>query len=173
MLCGIDPGSTKGGLAFVDATGALVHADGIPMQRHGNGKRTIVAARTVGQLLAQHGSKRTIIEDVWTRPREGVTSGGNFMKALGTLYGAAEQTTDVIWVTPQKWKKHFGLIGEDKEKSRALAIELWPDKARLFKFKKDTDKAEAALIARWYFDTHTRVVQELFLTTSNQILVRA
>jgi crossover junction endodeoxyribonuclease RuvC len=167
MLCGIDPG-LKGGLAFLDVSGELVEAHAVPT--HETGKRKLVAARDVGVMLLQNRSQRTIIEDVWTRPGQGVVSSGNFMKALGALYGTAAQTTDVIWVTPQKWKKHFGLIGGDKEKSRALALALWPDKARLFRFKKDADKAEAALIARWYFDTHTRVVQELFATTNKSLV---
>lgn len=167
MLCGIDPG-LKGGLAFLNVSGELMDARVVPTLT--TGKRKLVAARDVGALLLQNRIRRTIIEDVWTRPGQGVVSSGNFMKALGALYGAAEQTSDVIWVTPQKWKKHFGLIGGDKEKSRALALALWPDKARLFRFKKDADKAEAALIARWYFDTHTRVVQELFAATNNTLV---
>jgi crossover junction endodeoxyribonuclease RuvC len=55
-------------------------------------------------------------------------------------------------VSPSKWKRHFGL-GSDKEKSRALALRLWPGRSDLFGKKKDHGKAEAALLARYLAET--------------------
>jgi hypothetical protein len=52
-------------------------------------------------------------------------------------------------VTPQRWKKLMGVTA-DKNTSRQLAINLWPDQAHLFARVKDVDRAEAALIAEWY-----------------------
>jgi hypothetical protein len=167
MLCGIDPG-LKGGIAFVSELGILAAAFDVPT--HKIGKRRLVQAREVGTLLRNNHATHTIIEDVWTRPTksrngrraQGGVSTGNFMKATGTLYGVADFVTGVTWVAPIVWKRHFGLIGQSKEASRQLAIELWPDAAKtLFRFKKDVDKAEAALIARWYAETRGRHVQAL------------
>ena len=50
-------------------------------------------------------------------------------------------------VSPVKWKRHFAL-DSDKERSRALAIRLWPG-VGLFSRVKDHNRAEAALIARY------------------------
>lgn len=52
---------------------------------------------------------------------------------------------------PAKWKKHFHL-DRDKERSRALAIQLWPGTGH-FERKKDHGRAEAALIARYGAET--------------------
>ena len=55
------------------------------------------------------------------------------------------------FVAPTVWQKHFHLSAE-KDKARALALRLWPDRAESFRRKKDADRAEAALIARWYVE---------------------
>lgn len=58
----------------------------------------------------------------------------------------------IEWVSPNTWKRHFQLPGgrESKEVARAHAIRLFPaaDLAR----KKDHNRAEAILIARWFID---------------------
>jgi crossover junction endodeoxyribonuclease RuvC len=51
-------------------------------------------------------------------------------------------------VSPSKWKRLFGLDA-DKERSRALALRLWPARSDLFGPKKDHGRAEAALLARY------------------------
>jgi crossover junction endodeoxyribonuclease RuvC len=55
-------------------------------------------------------------------------------------------------VTPAKWKRYFGLDA-DKEKSRALALRLWPSRSDLFTRKRDHGRAEAALLARYFAET--------------------
>lgn len=52
-------------------------------------------------------------------------------------------------VTAAKWKKHYGLIGSDKERSRKKAIELFPDQVNTLQLKKHHAKAEAMLIAAY------------------------
>jgi hypothetical protein len=49
-------------------------------------------------------------------------------------------------VTPQKWKKDLKL-DSDKNKSLALARELWP--LAPLERKKDNGRAEALLMAEW------------------------
>jgi crossover junction endodeoxyribonuclease RuvC len=52
-------------------------------------------------------------------------------------------------VAPGRWKKHHGLVGPDKERSRALALRLFPDQGFTLARKKDQNRAEAMLIAAY------------------------
>ena len=68
-------------------------------------------------------------------------------------YGAliacvAANKTPMHLVTPNKWKKHFNL-SSDKDTSRQLAIQRFPDHYELFKLKKHDGRAEASLICLW------------------------
>jgi hypothetical protein len=79
-------------------------------------------------------------------PRQGVVS----VFRYGTAFGALCAVTALCeipthLVSPAKWKRHFAL-DSDKEKSRALAIRLWPG-CGLFERKKDHGRSEAALLA--------------------------
>jgi hypothetical protein len=81
-------------------------------------------------------------------PKQGVASTFKF----GTAYGALLAVTALCeipthLVSPRKWKTHFAL-DSDKEKSRALAIRLWPG-CGFFSRVKDHGRAEAALLARY------------------------
>jgi hypothetical protein len=60
----------------------------------------------------------------------------------------------LVYVAPSTWKRHLGL-SKDKGASRQRAVELWPDRADLFKLAKHDGRAEAALIARWYLTKET------------------
>lgn len=71
----------------------------------------------------------------------------------GMVYGVAVALgikSTLIW--PQTWKRHLHLIGQDKEASRAKASELFPDHVKLWPFKKNHNRAEAALIAKYGLD---------------------
>lgn len=94
------------------------------------------------------------IEDI--RPRPGDRGGhGNTMHSQGSLMrsrGIVEAVTDimpaqVLWVWPAKWKKQFGLIGQDKNASRATAARMFPGMAHAFARAKDDGLAEAMLLA--------------------------
>lgn len=52
-------------------------------------------------------------------------------------------------VTPQSWKKSASLMKSDKEASRLRALQLFPDQAAALARKKDQNRAEAMLIARY------------------------
>jgi crossover junction endodeoxyribonuclease RuvC len=92
------------------------------------------------------GPKAGFIENVHAMPRQGVSSSFQF----GRMFGGAElvlQSTclRVFHVTPQAWKKHFGL-GSDKNASIAMATLLFGTDQH-WKLKKHEGVAEAALIA--------------------------
>ena len=55
---------------------------------------------------------------------------------------------------PTKWKKYFNLINTSKDASRSRAIEIFPKFSEKLKEKKDSNKADAILIASYYYNTY-------------------
>lgn len=93
------------------------------------------------------------IEYGWARPGEGVSSAFHAGRMLGAIGAIAALMTDttIIRVFPQAWKKHMGLIGKDKDASRLLAQQWFPDAP--LKRKKDHGRSEALLIAKYALET--------------------
>jgi crossover junction endodeoxyribonuclease RuvC len=56
-------------------------------------------------------------------------------------------------VRPVKWKKHFNLLNSEKDASRTKVIEMFPYISSEVSKKKDTNKADAILIAKYFFET--------------------
>ena len=87
------------------------------------------------------------------RPAErgmGVAGAFNFGVAFGDIRTTVRCCgIEPVFVVPQVWKKHYGIRGSNKEDSRHLALELFPDMAPLLARKKDEGRAEAMLIARY------------------------
>jgi hypothetical protein len=139
-ILGVDPGIT-GGVAFLYPDGTI-SADDIP---------TVDGSVDVDALvrrIREHAPRLAVIEKAQAMPKQGVVSVFNY----GTAFGALCAVTAICeipthLVSPRKWKTHFGLDA-DKEKSRALAIRLWPGYG-LFERKKDHGRSEAALLARY------------------------
>lgn len=157
-IVGIDPG-LSGGYAIMSLEGLLIEIGRLENVPLGKGKRKLVDANHLHSKLKAHETSHSVIEDVATRPGQGVVSSGNFMKAVGVCYGVASVVGGVTWVPPQTWKRHFGLLKQPKEASRQLAIKKFGPAH--FKFKKDVDKAEAALIALWYVETRGKKLASL------------
>lgn len=115
-----------------------------------------------GALLAAHLSLAEpdviVIEKVHSMPHQGVASSFKFGKNYGIAIGVATSLSHpLVKLTPQEWKRANGLIGKEKDASRQLAMELWPQHADHFKRKKDDGRAEAALIARAF---HIATIKE-------------
>ena len=67
-----------------------------------------------------------IIERVSAMPGQGVTSMFNFGQSFGVIKGIfSTLEIPIYFVSPAKWKKHFNLIGSEKDASRTKAIELF------------------------------------------------
>uniref|UniRef100_A0A061R3F1 Uncharacterized protein n=1 Tax=Tetraselmis sp. GSL018 TaxID=582737 RepID=A0A061R3F1_9CHLO len=62
----------------------------------------------------------------------------------------------VLPVEPTVWKRDLELCHADKERSRALALELFPRMADMLRRKKDHGRAEAMLLAAWGACSHAR-----------------
>lgn len=143
IILGCDPG-LSGAIAALDAaTGTLLWVEDMPVVDR------MVNAAELADWLRGELIKQAAVEQVASRPGQGVASTFKFGQTHGTLLGVlGALNVPVTHVTPTTWKRPFGLTS-DKEKSRRLAIELWPNMSGYFARKKDDGRAEAALIGRW------------------------
>ena len=60
----------------------------------------------------------------------------------------------MYFVRPTKWKKYFNLLNSEKDASRTRAIEIFPYFSSQLSRKKDSNKADAILIASFYHETY-------------------
>jgi hypothetical protein len=143
-ILGIDPGATSGALAFYfPAFPSQIMAEDMPTADK------CVDAVTLALRIEQMRPDLCLIEAVWPRPLDGKKACFSFGVSYGMIRGVVLSCkVPLHFVTPQRWKKHFDLIGKDKEASRARAISLWPGSVH-FTRKKDQGRSEAALIARY------------------------
>jgi crossover junction endodeoxyribonuclease RuvC len=113
----------------------------------------MVSAPLLTDMIRKYGPTIAIVESVGSRPGQGVVSTFKFGTAYGVVQGViGALQIPVEFVSPQRWKKHFHLNG-DKEQARAKAQQLFPVCAASFQRVKDHGRAEAALIARYGFET--------------------
>jgi len=95
-----------------------------------------------------------VVEQVNAMPGQGVTSMFNFGQTFGAIKGiCAALGLPIFLVRPAKWKKHFELINSSKDASRTKAIEMYPSISEQLSKKKDVNKSDAILIARYYSET--------------------
>ena len=152
LVVGVDPGLT-GAVAILTPAGHLVDVYDLPVI-----DKTINCAE-----LARYEGWRThperfhaVIEQVASRPKQGVASVFRFGHVVGSLDATfAVLGIPTTRVTPGVWKRWAG-IGPDKNDARRRATELWPSSASSFARVKDHGRAEAALIARWWVETRGR-----------------
>ena len=156
IVLGIDPG-VSGAWAVYDTTTATIFAADAPTVG-----KDLDAASFAAEILKWR-PDRAVIERVGSMPNQGLSSTFRFGVAYGVVQGiVAAQFIPVQFVTPGKWKSHYGLSSvlppgsarkkDLKEMSRARALHLWPARADLFKRKKDDGRAEAALLAKYGAD---------------------
>jgi crossover junction endodeoxyribonuclease RuvC len=113
------------------------------------GSATRVNAAALADWIYSTEANCAKVEQVGAMPGQGVSSMFNFGHSCGTIMGVlAAVGTPHTLVTPQAWKKSAGLIGTDKDASRARAIQLWPHWRELDKKGVGQALADAALIAK-------------------------
>ena len=97
---------------------------------------------------------KVVVEHVTAMPGQGVTSMFNFGQSFGVIKGICSALSlPIYFVRPTKWKKHFNLIKTNKDASRTKVIEVYPEISSKLSRKKDSNKADAILIARYFSDT--------------------
>ena len=98
---------------------------------------------------------KVVIEHVSAMPGQGVTSMFNFGQSFGILKGiCTAMQLPMYFVRPAKWKKYFNLLNSEKDASRTRAIEIFPYFSSNLARKKDSNKADAILIASYYYETY-------------------
>ena len=101
-----------------------------------------------------------IIEQVSAMPGQGVTSMFNFGQSYGVLKGIfSAMQIPMDFVSPVKWKKYYNLINTQKDSSRTKAIEFFPYISAKLSRKKDANKADAILIASFYYQNQKKLRQ--------------
>jgi crossover junction endodeoxyribonuclease RuvC len=145
---GIDVGLT-GGLAVLNWNGAC---ETRMMPVMGKDKASIVDGGTMVRWLAERDVGICIVERAGPMPAQGLGSTFKFGTVYGQVLGALQAAMiPYKLVTPTRWKRHFGLDRE-KEASRRVAIERFPYAAHEFSLVKSHGRAEAALIALWWYE---------------------
>ena len=159
LIIGIDPG-ISGSICFFE-DGKILDVLEMPTMTDGKkNKKQVNGAQIYNEISTKIRSiekqnLRVIIEQVSAMPGQGVTSMFNFGQSFGILKGiCSAMQLPMYFVRPAKWKKYFGLIKSEKDASRTKAIEMFPYFSSQLSKKKDSNKADAILIASYYYETY-------------------
>tara|TARA_B100000427_G_C15385135_1_gene540698 strand:- start:167 stop:655 length:489 start_codon:yes stop_codon:yes gene_type:complete len=153
-IIGIDPG-LSGGIAILDDLKIFDLFD-MPIMAEGKKNKNQLNSAQLVNIIKKNiisGSTSVIVEQVGAMPGQGVTSMFNFGQTFGSIKGiCAALNLPIFFVRPAKWKKHFELINSSKDSSRTKVIEMYPSVSEKLSRKKDVNKADAILIARYFRD---------------------
>ncbi len=159
LIIGIDPG-ISGAICFFE-NGEIKDVIDMPNMAEGKkNKKQINGPQLFNELdrRIQNIQKKNIsvvVERVSAMPGQGVTSMFNFGQSFGVIKGiCSAMQLPIYFISPSKWKKYFNLIKTSKDASRAKAIEIFPYISTKLQRKKDSNKAEAILIASFFNNTH-------------------
>jgi len=159
LIIGIDPG-ISGSICFLE-DGRILDVLEMPTMAEGKkNKKQVNGSQIYNEILnkinkIQKQDVRVVIEQVSAMPGQGVTSMFNFGQSFGILKGiCSAMQLPMYFVRPAKWKKYFGLINSEKDASRTKAIEMFPYFSSYLSKKKDANKADAILIAYFYYETY-------------------
>ena len=158
-IIGIDPG-LSGAIAVLDNNKVLKIYDMPVMAEGKKNKRQKNSAQLVNIIkenIENREEINVVVEQVNAMPGQGVTSMFNFGQTFGAIKGVcAALNLPIFFIRPSKWKKYFELINSSKDSSRTKAIEMYPSIADQLSKKKDVNKSDAILIARFFSDTRLK-----------------
>jgi len=158
IIIGIDPG-VSGAISILENKKVIeifdmpTMIDGKKNKKQVNGSQV---TNIIKEKLNDNSGKEIIVvvEHVNAMPGQGVTSMFNFGQSFGVIKGICSALSlPIYFVRPMKWKKHFNLIKTNKDASRTKVIEVYPEISSKLSRKKDSNKADAILIARYFNDT--------------------
>ena len=159
LIIGIDPGISGSICFFQD--GEIKDVVEMPTMIEGKKNKKQVNGSQIFNEISDKIKKidkkniKVVIEHVTAMPGQGVTSMFNFGQSFGILKGiCSAMQLPVYFVRPAKWKKYFNLINSEKDASRTRAIEIFPYYSSHLSRKKDSNKADAILIASFFFETY-------------------
>jgi len=153
-VLGIDPGY-GGAIAVVQVSNLnIIYLADMPVIRYRSasrksGYKTRIDVVGVRAMLDPYRDQIGVcgLENPGPRPKQGLGSTYDFAKGCGQIHGVMVGLEIVVQeCNPTGWKLALGLSYK-KEDSIKLANEVFPMYAKLWKLKKDNDRAEAALLA--------------------------
>ena len=159
LIIGIDPG-ISGSICFLE-DGIIKDVLEMPTMTEGKkNKKQVNGSQIFNEIsfrIKTYEKKniKVVIEQVSAMPGQGVTSMFNFGQSFGILKGiCSAMQLPIYFVRPAKWKKYFNLIKSEKDASRTRAIEIFPYFSSNLSKKKDSNKADAILIASYFHETY-------------------
>ncbi len=159
LVIGIDPG-ISGSICFLN-DGEILDVIEMPTMTDGKKNKKQVNGSQIFNEISKRINNidvkevRVVIEQVSAMPGQGVTSMFNFGQTFGILKGiCSAMQLSMYFVRPAKWKKYFNLINSEKDASRTRVIEIFPYISSQLSKKKDSNKADAILIASFYYETY-------------------
>ena len=159
LIIGIDPGISGSICFFQD--GKIVDVVEMPIMNEGKKNKKQINGSQIFNEISEKIKKldkkeiKIVIEQVSAMPGQGVTSMFNFGQSFGILKGVCStMQLPMYFVRPAKWKKYFNLINSEKDASRTKAIEIFPYFSTQLSRKKDSNKADAILIASFFYETY-------------------
>ncbi len=159
LIIGIDPGISGSICFFKD--GVILDVIDMPTMTEGKKNKKQVNGSQIFNEISERIQSidkkdiKVIIEQVSAMPGQGVTSMFNFGQSFGILKGlCSAMQLPIYFVRPAKWKKYFNLINSEKDASRTRAIEIFPYFSSNLSKKKDSNKADAILIASFFHETY-------------------
>ena len=156
IIIGIDPG-ISGAISITENKKILEIYDTPTMIDGKKNKKQINSAQVtniIKERLKDGKEIIVVVEHVNAMPGQGVTSMFNFGQSFGVIKGiCAALSLPIYFVRPTKWKKHFNLIKTNKDASRTKVIEAYPEISDKLHRKKDSNRADAILIALYFSDT--------------------
>jgi hypothetical protein len=156
LFLGVDPGATGAVALYCPATAHLDVFDVPFIEVSVSGKkRKRVDIPSLIAALGDIGEDRIVagcLEQVASRPTDSHVTAFAFGEAFGSIKGClAAALVPYELVTPGVWKKTFGLAGKKgasgADDARAIVSRLLPEHSAFFRFKKDHNRADAALLA--------------------------
>ena len=158
IIIGIDPG-IAGAICFfsegnvIDVIDMPTMADGKKNKRQVNGRQIFNEIKSIKNKFSNQ-EISVVVEQVSAMPGQGVTSMFNFGQSFGVIKGiCSAMELPIYYVRPAKWKKYFNLINSEKDASRTKVIEMFPKISHKLSKKKDNNKADAILIAKYFQNT--------------------
>ena len=156
IIFGIDPG-VSGAISVLENK-KVIDVYEMPTMIDGKKNKKQINGAQVTNIIKERliGGKKVVVvvEHVNAMPGQGVTSMFNFGQSFGVIKGiCAALSLPIYFVRPTKWKKHFNLIKTNKDASRTKVIEAYPEISNKLHRKKDSNRADAILIALYFNDT--------------------
>ena len=155
LIIAIDPG-INGAICFFE-NGEVKEVLEMPTMAEGKKNKRQVNGRQIYNEISSRIENyklqdiNVVVEQVSAMPGQGVTSMFNFGQSFGVIKGiCSAMQLPIFFVRPTKWKKYFELINTQKDASRKKAIEMFPKISSIIAIKKDSNKADAILIASFY-----------------------